>query len=170
MNKIPQQTIGTAELSALTGMTKRTLRRHYELGHMPRPTAGRYPFDETIRQLLAHQAARVEAGGGTHLAEKTKLITARREKVEVEFQALRRLYVPLDEVAPILKNLQANQRACLLRVLADESPVKLAYKGPIALRQILADTMDSLCDEFQSRTREWLDAPPSSPATQKAAV
>jgi DNA-binding transcriptional MerR regulator len=160
MSNTAETTIGHSALSELTGLSARQLRRRVDQGIIPPPQGGLYPRDKTLMGLLRHLKSRVETGGGTHLAEKIKLTAARRQKVEVELQALKSQFLPKGQVATVLLNMAINQRRALMGALTTDFPNQLKELDPITLRLLMQTKVDEVCDMMQANARKHCDTPP----------
>jgi len=114
---------------------------------------------ETLQRLFRHY----QEHGPALSAERLKKLTAERRMAEMEADRIAGLYVPRSEIAPILRNLSLNQRACLQNILENEMPAKLTGLDPITIRARMVETTDKICDMFNTSTRKWLDSAPTEP-------
>ena len=148
--------ISTAQLESLSNLGERRLRQLSQEGRLPQPMGGQWPMILTIKRLFA-----VYQESGPELAkEKLLKMAAQRKLAELEVGRVTGTLCPRSEIAPALRNLSLNQRACLQNKLEIELPPKLSGLDPVAIRRHMVEVVDSVCDMFQKNTRQWLDAPP----------
>jgi len=159
--------LSAAALCELTGLTDRRHRQIAAEGYYPPPDRGRYRIRETLIGLFRYYREQLHKKEDNLATERKKYTIARREKLELETDLLRRRYIPRAEIGPHLRNLAAHQRATLQQKLETELPPRLAGLDPLEIQQRLAETTDTLCRIFQQSTRQWLDTPPPPDAKPK---
>ena len=59
-----------------------------------------------------------------------------------------------------MRNLSLNQRAVLIRLLETELPPKLANRTEIEIRELLKQTVDTICGVFRDGIKGWMENPP----------
>jgi len=158
--RLDSDTISADDLEALTGLTDRRHRQLAKEGYFPPPERSQYQLTATIHGMFKYYAEQLHKKDDNLASERKKYTVARREKLVLETEILRRLYVPRSEIAPILRNLAANQRASLQNKLENELSVKLSGLDPITIRARMVEAVDEICDLFSVSTKKWLDAPP----------
>jgi hypothetical protein len=157
-----EQTISADKLCSLTSLTDRRHRQLAKEGYFPPPERGQYKLTATIQGMFRYYAEQLHKKDDNLATERKKYTVVRREKLEIERDILRRLYLPRSEIGPILRNLAANQRAALQNKLENELSVKLSGLDPITIRARMAEAVDQICDMFQQSTRKWLDDAPKA--------
>ena len=160
----PIEGIASDELCAVASLTDRRLRQLATEGYFPPPERGIYDAKKAMAGLLRFYREQLHKKDDNLATERKKYTVVRREKLEIERDILRRLYLPRAEIGPILRNLAANQRAALQNKLENELSVKLSGLDPITTRARMAEAVDQICDMFKQSTRKWLDDAPEPAA------
>ena len=83
------ESFSISHLADLAGVSHGTMRRHLLSGGAEPEPAGRYRLGTVLKALIADP--------GDQKAERTKLIQAQREKIEVQTDRAKRELIPVDE-------------------------------------------------------------------------
>jgi len=155
----PPGTITADQLCEYTGLTDRRHRQLAAEGYFPAPVDGRYLASKALSGVIRYYRDQLHKKEDSLADERKRYTRARREKLEVERDILRNLYVKRDEIGPLLRNLALNQRAVLQNKLENELSLKLAGLDPIQIRQRMAEAVDELCRIFLQATIQWTQPP-----------
>jgi hypothetical protein len=91
-----KNTIKSAELEKLTGLTDQRHRQLAKAGHFPAPKDGRYEFEPTIKGIIAYYKQRQD--GEELKAQKLRKVTAEADRIEDDISINRLKYVEKREV------------------------------------------------------------------------
>ncbi len=153
-------TISAEELTAITGLTDRHLRRLATQGHFPQPNHGRYLAGKTLVGYIKYQAELLRKKNGKLAKEQLALTKAKRERQQEELAVLRGEYIERAVIGPALRNVSLHQRAVLQRVLEQELAPNLAGLTPIEVLERMKRAVDTICSTFREGVSGWLDKPP----------
>ncbi len=153
-------TISAEELTAITGLTDRHLRRLATQGHFPQPNHGRYLAGKTLVGYIKYQAELLRKKNGKLAKEQLKLTTAKRKDKELDHEIKQELYVEKSVIGPALRNVSLHQRAVLQRILEQELAPNLAGLTPIEVLERMKRAVDTICSTFREGVSGWLDKPP----------
>ena len=153
-------TISAEELTAITGLTDRHLRRLATQGHFPQPNHGRYLAGKTLVGFIKYQAELLRKKNGKLAKEQLALTKAKRERQQEELAVLRGEYVEKAVIGPALRNVSLHQRAVRQRVLEQEVGPNLAGLTPIEVVERMKRAVDEICSTFREGVAGWLDKPP----------
>src|SRR5881394_4217080 len=153
-------TISAEELTAITGLTDRHLRRLATQGHFPQPNHGRYLAGKTLVGFIKYQAELLRKKNGKLAKEQLALTKAKRQDKQLEYELRQELYVEKSVIGPALRNVCLHQRAVLQRILEQEVGPNLAGLTPIEVVERMKRAVDEICATFREGVTGWLDKPP----------
>jgi len=154
------QKITSAQLCEITGIGDRRHRQLAEEGYFPHPDKGEYELLPTFAGMMRYMKEQVHKKDDTLATERKLYTQARREKVKLETEILRRKWIPVSEIGPILRNVGIFQRATFQNALENELPPKLAGLDPIAIKQRMRETVDTVCGIFEDAAKRWDESKP----------
>lgn len=103
-------------IAAVLDLTERRVQQLVLDGVLPKPAHGYYSVLDCMQSYVRHLRAKID--GSNAPAERARLLSAQREKVEIEVAALRRDLIPAAEVRDVIGRVIGNARSILLAIEA----------------------------------------------------
>lgn len=153
-------TLSAQQLTAITGLTDRHLRRLATQGHFPQPTHGRYNASDTLIGFIKYQAELLRKKNSKLAKEQLALTKAKRERAQEDLAEFRGKYVAKADIGPALRNVSLHQRATLQRLLEQELAPKLAGLTTIEILEKVKEAVDEVCQVFREGIGGWMYKPP----------
>jgi len=150
------ETISSAELSALTGLTDRRHRQIADLGYMAPPDGGRWPREETISGLFKYYREHKRKDSSNLESEKIRKTKAEADLVTAKVRAIERKHVPIDAVLLVWEKVMLNLRAKIMSSGLNEKDRRgiLDELQPANLDEYFAGVVIDDVDEGKSEENE----------------
>lgn len=144
------ETVTTAELASLVGITREQLHRYKDQGIISPSDRNEWRTVETVCAMMAHYRSGVSRGG-TNLdlaAERAKLAKEQTETQAMKNAAMRRELLPASAVNSAMQSAFARCRARLLSIPSKLAPVLLTRGTATEMQDSLFDAVSDALAEL----------------------